>query len=232
MKMKIFLILMSSILLLQNCAPSKVTKTAAVASRDQKIGYEGTVTSKKKHFVSLAPYTDLKLAKDKTLFLLVIRNCGETPINISYDNVSVIFAGNSEKWASKRINIQQVDDFIKDLKEEYGNYEKKYIKSELESIKTDSESSSSAVSDSDSLKDEVADLKNKIVSMRAQNQLLQEGLPEFDMKSQTITPGDSSTGIVVCDTRDMTSEIEGDFQIVVTVDSEAHRFTFKRTLNK
>jgi len=205
---------------------------AAVASRDQKIGYQETITSQKKHFVSLAPYSELNLAKDKTIFMLVVQNGGEEPIKISYDNISVMFEENTKKGAPDKINVQKFDDFMNDLKEEYSNYEKKYMKAALEDIKTDSEYGSSAVSDSDSLKDKVDDLKKHIVSMRAQNQLLQEGLPEFDMKSQAIMPGDSHSGIVVCDTRAMNDKTEGNFQVVVSVAGEKHKFTFKRNLNK
>jgi len=232
MKVKIFLILMGSILFLQNCAPSQITKIAGVASRDQKTGYQETITSQKKHFVSLAPYSELKLAKDKTIFMMVVKNCGKDPIHISYANISVIFEGKSKNWVSKKINIQSFDEFMNDLKEEYSTYEKKYIKSALEDIKSNSESSSSAVSDSDSLADDMAILKQHIETMRANNQLLQEGLPELDMKSQTITPGNSHSGIVVCDTRDMNEKVEGNFQVVVSVDGEKHKFTFRRSLNK
>jgi hypothetical protein len=233
MKMKIILLLIGLILFLHGCATSTSQKVnlAAVASRDQKIGDQQTVTSQKKHFVSLGPYSELKLAKDKTIFMLIVQNCGKEPINTGNDNISVVFQENAKKGAFKKINIQPFDDFMNDLKEEYGDNEKKYIKSALENIKLDSESSSSAVSDSDSLGDKVKDLKTRIETMRAQNQIIREMLPEFSIKSQVIMPGKSLNEIVVCDPRDLNKDAGGNFQVAVLVDGEVHKFVFKRSLN-
>jgi hypothetical protein len=230
MKVKLLLILTSSILFLHGCATSTSQKVnlSAVASRDQKIGQEETITSQKKHFVSLGPYTELKLANDKTIFMVGVKNCGKAPIAISCDNISVTFDENSGKGEPKKISLESLDDFIKDLKEEYSDSEKKYIKSKLESIQLDAESSSSAVSDSDNLGDKVKDLKTRIETMRAQNQVIRERLPEFYLKSQTIKPDNSYSGIVVCDTRKMDGKIEGKFIIAVSIDGEMHRFSFKR----
>ena len=154
MKLKILLILMGSILFLQSCAPTQVTKMSAVASSDQKVGHEGTITSQKKHFVSLSPYSELDVAKDKTMFMLVVENCGEDPIKIGYSNISAIFEGNNENRAFKRINVQHYDDFMNDLKEEYSNKEKRYIEKALEDIQLDIEAevarSNSSSSDSSS----------------------------------------------------------------------------------
>jgi hypothetical protein len=66
--------------------------------------------------------------------------------------------------------------------------------------------------------------------MRSNNQRLQTALQEILLQPRTIMPDNSFTGIVVCDTRDMNSETEGNFQITVSFDKEDHRFTFKRSL--
>jgi hypothetical protein len=72
-----------------------------------------------------------------------------------------------------------------------------------------------------------------IETMRANNQLLREALPEIIMKPQaTIMPGGSYSGVVVCDTRELDEEIEGRFQMAVLVGGEEHIFIFNRVLNK
>jgi hypothetical protein len=259
MKGKIFLVLTGLILALHGCA--KTVKMTPVTSSDQKAGYDGTITSQKKHFISLSPYSELNVAKDKTMFLLAVQNLGEVPLNISNDSISVIFEGNTENWASKRINVQSLDDFIDDLKIEYGNKEREFINSELEDIRikllmvsssssssssgsssssfsgsgsssSSSSGSSSSSSDSESVETLIEDLNYDIDSMRSSNQLLRESLKEIVMKPQTIMPDNSFSGIVVFDTREMDKDIEGNFQIAVLVDSETHNFTFKRGLNK
>ena len=232
MKTKILLILMGSILFLHCCAPTQVIKIAPVASSDQKIGYEDTITSQKKHFVSLSPYSELDVAKDKTIFMLDVQNCGEDPIKISYNNILVMFKEDGVNLPSNRIKVQSLDDFIDDLNIEYKDKELKYLKSALESIKVDSEYGSPITSDSENMNDKMEDVRRRLESMRMKNLLLQEGLSEYDMKQKTIMPNDNHTGIVVCDTRDMNSETEGNFQVAVLVDGEEHRFTFKRSLYK
>lgn len=256
MKVKGLLILLGTILLLQSCAPTEVTKMAAVASRDQKVGYQDTITSQKKHFVSLSPYTELNVAKDKTMFMMVIQNYGESSIKIGYDNVSVTFEGTGENRSSDKINVQPFDDFMEDLEGEYSYNEKRYIESALEDIQLDletassfesldsldsfsssddsssSDSSDSSDSTSDDVEFMIEDLNYDIETMRTNNQLLREALQEFIMKPQTIMPDDNYTKVVVLDTSDMDPEREGDFQIVVSVENEAHKFTFKRSLNK
>jgi hypothetical protein len=234
MKTKILLVLIGSILFLQGCATSTSQKISLIAmtSRDQKVGDQETITSQKKHFVSLGPYTELKLAKDKTIFMVGVKNCGKGPITLSCDNISVTFQENSGKGEPKKISLESLDDFLKEIKEEYSDNEKKYIKSKLESIQLDAESSSSAVSDSDNLGDKVKDLKTRIETMRAQNQVIRERLPQFYLKSQAINPDNSYSGIVVCDAHTMNDKAEGNFLVAVSVDGEVHRFSFKRASNK
>jgi hypothetical protein len=57
-------------------------------------------------------------------------------------------------------------------------------------------------------------------------------IEEFVIKPHVLLPGESSDGLVVCDTRDMNGKVEGDFQVVVSVDDEEHEFIFNRDLNK
>jgi hypothetical protein len=228
MKTKMLLILLCFVFVLNGCATSQKAGMKAVASRDQKAGSDEVLTSQKKHFVSLGPYTDLIVAKDKTIFMVTVRNCGKKPIELNTDSISVAFEEGTKKGALKKIDLQSFDAFMKDLKEEYNDYEKKFIKNKLEDIKLDAESSSSVTSDSDNMGDKVKDLKTRIERMRAQNQVIRETLPEFFLKSKTINPDSSYNGIVACDPRTMDSKIAGNLIIAVSVDGEVHRFVFKK----
>lgn len=52
---------------------------------------------------------------------------------------------------------------------------------------------------------------------------------ELVLKSQTLLPGEGGGGLVVCDTRSMDYQTEGNFQVVVSTDGEEHKFTFNRS---
>lgn len=249
----LFAMLAGAVLFLSSCAPTQLTKMSAVATSDQKVGYEGTITSRKKHFVSLAPYNELNVAKDRTMFMLGVQNFGDTPFDIGYGGVAVRFQDSAMSLPVKRINIQSYDDFALDVREEQSQKEKNYIRDELEDViikletssssfssssssSSDSTSSSSSSSEDDTGEEVevmLEDLEMDIETMRANNQLLREALPAIVMKPQaTIMPGGSYSGVMVCDTRDLDEEMEGRFQLAVLVDGEEHIFTFNRELNK
>lgn len=245
MKFKILLILVGSILFLQSCATSP--KMEAVSSSDQKMGYDGTIVSQKRHFISMSPYTQLEdrdVAEDKTLFMLVVENDGQDPLEISNDNISVVFQGNIEGWLSRRINVQHFDDFMDDVAEEYSNNEKEYIYDKLYDIKQQSEissmmssmssdsSSSDSASTSSSSDTEMMfeELNEEIKRMRESNEMIQEALKEIVLQPQTIMPRSSCGGIVVLDTKDMTDDVTGSFYITISIDGEKHLFTFNRIL--
>ena len=78
----------------------------------------------------------------------------------------------------------------------------------------------------------IEDLNYDIDIMRANNELLRQALEEIVIRPQSILPDNSFSGIVVCDTRAMNKDVEGNFKIVVSIDSEEHNFTFNRSLNK
>lgn len=224
MKAKILILLMSSILSLQGCAAFQSMKMTAVAYPEQQVGYQETITSQKKHFVSLAPYQEQNVAKGKTSFVLFVKNCGEDPINISSDNVSVIFEGNTKKWASRKIKVVSFDDLMNEVRS----------------------NRIAAISARYSLqrpryRDVVVDVEDG----QAVYYSTTERVPMYDthaygppskaaveklvLKPQAIMPGQSCSGLVVCDTRDMNYKVEGDFQVVVSVNGEDHKFTFNRS---
>ncbi len=254
MKTTILVLLLGAVLVLQGCAPSRLTKMSAVASSDQKVGYEDTITSRKKHFVSLGPYTELNVAKDRTMLMLGIQNFGDKPFDIGYGNISVRFQDSAMELPISSINVQPYDEFALDVREEQSAKEKKYIRDELEDVlitlyaysalsstedstSEDSSSSDSSFDTSDTTEETVDmvldELEMDIEIMRTNNQLLREALPQIVMEPRvTLIPGGNYSGVVVCDTRDLDEKMEGRFQVAVLVDGEHHIFTFNRVLNK
>ena len=77
MKIKIILLLILSVLLIQNCAPKKRLQIASIASSYQKKSPEGELISEKKHMVSLSHYTEIKTAQGKTMFRMIIEKSRE-----------------------------------------------------------------------------------------------------------------------------------------------------------
>lgn len=235
---------------------------SAVVSSDQKIGFEDTIISRKKHLVSLAPYTELDVARDKTMFMLGIQSGGDMPFDIDYDSVSVRFEDSGTTQTQSSIRVQTYEEFIDDLREEQRRSENRYIRDSLEDViyklqaasslssssssdssssdsgsTTSGQDSSSSSSDSlDTVQYDVEvmldDLELDIESMRTNNQLLRDALPDIIMKPRTIMPGGAYSGIVVCDTRKLDENTGGRFQVAVLVDGEQHLFTFERQLNK
>ena len=234
MKIKIFFVLMMSILFLQNCAPIKI---ASVASSGQKRGHDGTVTSEKKHVVSLYHYTEIRMAKDQTIFMVTIQNGGEAPINVSDDNITVIFEGDSEDWASKRIKIHSIDDFIKDLERNYIDDElrriEKLIRIHHETLlqleKSEKDEGLNAKEIVSKYEFDFYNLLFKIQQMRKEIAQLKDIVSEVIMKPQFIMPDSSYSGILIYDTQDMDSKITGTFRIVVSIDGEDHIINFKRS---
>jgi hypothetical protein len=227
MRTRLLLILVGAVLFLQSCATSPTVKMTSVASRDQKTGYDGTITSQKKHFVSLSPYSVLDFVKNKTMFIMVIENDGEAPISINNADISMIAREEGGGITSKRIGVQSLDDFLADLEKEYNDNEKKFIYSTLYDIWF---LSTNGIIDSETATDRIEDFKYDIEAMRQQNEIFREMVPGIFMKPQTIMPNSSYTGMVAFDSSDINKYGEGRIQIVVSVDSEEHDFVFNRTL--
>jgi hypothetical protein len=237
MKIKILLVFFGLILFFQNCAPM-IVKIAGVASSDQKTDPYGAVISEKKHVVSLSHYTEIDLAKGKTIFMMIVQNGGKIPISISSDNIMVIFEGNSKDWASKRINIQSLDEFMKDLEKDYHYDENRTIAGILRIV--DMAEDELKAKERAELREKeliVAMVEPKIVRSinevklkRKQFEQLEDSVPEIIMKPQTILPNNSISGIVVCDTGELDPKVEGIFRVVVSIDGQEHRFSFTRSL--
>ena len=102
-----------SVVLLQSCA-GKI-KTVAKPSLMQKVDYDGAVISQKKHTVTLTQYTEFKYVEDKIIFNLLVQNRGKEPLNISNENISMEFRKKDEVSAPVKLEIQPLEDFMKDL---------------------------------------------------------------------------------------------------------------------
>jgi formylglycine-generating enzyme required for sulfatase activity len=229
MKLKMLLILMA--MTLQGCtAADHAVRIFAAPSPEQNIievsGKE-FVSSRKKDLVLLSPYSDLekfKLKIDKTIFQVFVRNCGDKPVKISYDNISVKFKKNNN-GAPDKINFQSFDDFMEYIGKEISESDRRWKESVREHIRQ-----SQDMADMNLIMSELDDLKYNSEKRHIQWKAILEKLDEFVMRPQTIMPGKGNWFLVVCDTSYMNNKEEGNFQVTVSVDGEEHRFTFNRSM--
>ena len=232
MKIKTFFFLAGSIFLLQSCATTPPPTISAVATMDQKVGHGNTIVSQKKHFVSFTPYTQLessvsniRMADNKTKFMLTVENCGSDPIDFSDKRISILFVPDDGYTEPKAIGVQSWQDFVDEMDRGYDDGEKEYIYNTLYQIYMQSEVGLDVT-------DELDDLAIDIESMRDQNDVIQKMLPAIIIKQQRILPGKSYSGVLICNTSDLDATLEGNFKISVVMDREEHRFVFKRGLSE
>ena len=236
MKIKILAILLGTIIIFQGC--SHKVQTIAVASSDQKTYYDGSLTSQKKYIITLSYYNNIILAKERTIFKIILQNRSETPVKFSNDNILVTFEGNGKDRSSKKLNTQTGDAFLKYLEDVYYTEEIRIISSDMRKVGSLVDFASPGMMDKqvdrstqvqiEMLGPKLTSSVNKITDMRKDIEQLKETIPEIVIKPTTILPSDTYTGIVVCDTNEMTPEIEGTFKIVVSIEGESHEFTFER----
>ena len=216
MKIKILVILLGPLLILQNCAGPTV-KITAVTGHDQKIYHDNEVTSEKRHAVSISYYKNLELIKSDTLFQIVVENRGEKPLFINNDNISVIFKGSSKGWTSKKISIQPLNEFMKDISDDYYYEEAEIIAHIITLLQLH------AASEMD-----IEKAVNKVIDLRKSLSHVLNVIPTLILKPQPIKPHKSIMGIVACDTREIPEELEGHLQVALSIDGEDHKFTFSR----
>ena len=247
MNWKILPVAILTVFSIQGCGGFKTVEMSAVLSSDQQEGYMETITSQKKHFVSLAPYGENIPAGSDTAFILFVKNCGEDPIDISAHNISAEFFGNTGKWVSRGIAVLSHDELTNRLRSKqldaematnaaYKNYTFHYI----DALGNDTgfrlfpysePTIFSPYSDSTTPYDAFTTYGERVQSYRttAQKILMVE---ELVLKPMTLLPGESGGGLVVCDTSGMNSKIEGNFHIVVSVGDEQHEFIFNRSTDR
>jgi hypothetical protein len=234
MKIKIYLMFLLSIVLFQSCAGS--IKTAAVASSDQKVDYNGSVISEKKHVVTLTHYTEIEHVKNKIIFNLLVQNRGQAPLSIGNENISIIFREKGKDTVPEEMVIQPFDDFMKDLEKDYFDEEIRLITDQLRRIPKTADDIDAKEEDRD--KKMIADMFASRFIMAAYRleeaiedyDQLEDILPHLVFKPQIIMPNKSINGLIVCDIADIDKKAEGDFNIVVLIEGEKHNFTFSRSM--
>jgi formylglycine-generating enzyme required for sulfatase activity len=230
MKLKIFLILMG--LTLHGCAATDhAVKITAAPSQEQKItsisGKE-FISSQKKDLVLLSPYPELEkldLKIEKIIFQMFVQNYGEQPIGISYDNISVAFKGNKTKGEPNKISLQSFDEFMESVRIKIQEDDKRWLKSAREEIRE-----LASITPGSSVQSAADKFNNNFKKRHMEWQTFLEKLEGFVMKPQTIMPSEGNWILVVCDTDSMDLDEEGDFQVIVSIDGEEHRFIFNRNM--
>ena len=236
MKIKLYLMLLLSVILLQSCAGR--IRTVAVPSLMQKVDYDGAVISEKKHTVTLTYYTEFKHIEHKIIFNLLVQNRGRESFSISNDNISTEFIETDEDSAPIKLEIQPLDDFLKDLENDYFNAEYRIISN----IFGDTERTADRVELMQETDPEAAEGVAKMwasrflfsiddldETIRIYEQF--EGIvPPLVFKPQTIMPGRSVIGLIVYDTGDIDEKAEGEFNVVISIEGEEHRFVFSRSI--
>ncbi len=234
MKIKIYLMLVLSTILFHSCTGS--IKTTAVATSTQKMDYNGSVISEKKNVVTLTHYKEIEHVKHKIIFNLLVQNRGEAPLSIGNENISVLFKENGMNEAAVKLEIQPLDDFLRDLEKDYFNEEIRLITDafrkipktadDIENAEEDYEKKMKAdmfaaqfISNTDRLDDALKDYDR-----------YEDIIPYSVFKPQIITPGSSITGLIVCDTGEIDEKAVGEYNVVISIGGEEHKFIFSRSL--
>ena len=234
MKIKLHLMLFLLFILLQSC--SGKIKTVAVPSLMQKVDYDGAVISEKKHTVTLTLYTEFKHIKNKIIFNLLVHNGGRESLSISDENISMEFWEKDEVSVPTKLEIQPLEDFLKDLENDYFNAQGRIVSSIFSNIgRTAERVELLEETDPDASEDiakmwvpkfltSVDDLEE---TMRIYEQF--EGIvPPLVFKPQQVMPGRSLNGLIIYDTADLDEKAEGEFNAVISIDGEEHMFVFSR----
>lgn len=241
MKIKTLILLILSILFSQSCTSTDADKMAltVIASSDQKTDPNGGVVSEKKHMVSVSHYREMDFIKDKAIFKIIIENNGREPVKISNENISVTFKGKGMGGKFKNIHIQSLPEFMKNLDYDFHNDEKKKINY----LFRQAEMTAKKIEDTPPIahaKESIAEsfvqkfilTVNKIELKREQFKKLEEIMPDFLLKEQTILPGSIINAIMACNTSEIGPEEIGNFEVIIFLDGEMHRFTFERYLEE
>lgn len=235
MKTKPLFMLILSILIFHGCASLDKPKLVAVATSDQKTDPYGAVVSEKRYMVSISYYGEIEFLEDNAMFNIVVENGGEKPVNIGMDNISVIFEGNSPDWNYKKIHIQSLPEFMKDLKKDYYIEEYRIINNILRNAEQTALSIEQAINEfsaqasASSFEISLDNIVNEIDLMKKQYEQLEELAPDLILTELTIMPRKSISTLVSCDTSEIPTEIKGNFKVTVSIGGETHNFTFKHS---
>lgn len=234
------LVLLLSFLILQSCT-HKLT-IIPVPSSDQMIDHKNVVTSELKHVVSLSQYEKTKVEEGRLMFLIVVENYGENPINISNNNISVSFEANNQKRDLIKVGIVSPSEFTQNIAMEYVNPPKfTDFLGDVSGSSTGRSLTDSGFGNSGGVADNTEQMKasmkrTEVIShnVRAERlfgrrENLKYSLPRTILKPRIIMPDDSITAIFACNTSEIDKKTEGTFHVTVSIENENHEFTFSRS---
>ncbi len=211
------IIISLSILCLYNCTRIEIVP---VASSDQVIDHNGVITSQYKNSVSVSYYKNIHKLGHLTLFLIIVENYGDKPLNFSNDNITVIFNGNNKEWASKKINLLGVSEVLFERVWEESKTHQQYWDEDSIII--------TGRHPSGDVKAPYSERTEYVTNERIEH--MKNSIPRIMPINQNIMPYHSASGVIVCETTDMKDNLEGNFLITVLIDDEKHNFTFTRKL--
>jgi hypothetical protein len=227
----------------------------AVASRGQEVvdnNGEEMVASQKRHLVLLSPYSEYShITRNKMMFMMYVRNNGETPICLNNDSLSVLFVEKGKDGNSYVIDILGAGKFVEDFRKEVAEYEFRAFKSASRDILDETRARADLIHSSHSnsgnlsksqisadykanqekFQEEMDALADESDRVREQNRKFFDGLQQTVMRQHTILPGSGRRSLVACDTGKMEKDKEGTVKVIVSVAGEVHEFTFERSLN-
>jgi hypothetical protein len=227
MKFISLILTVAFIICIQGCTVSRPLKISAVASPEQEVGYKETITSQKKHFVSVAPHSERFFSRSKASFILYIKNCGDSPIEIGTHDVIVGFSECIDDGDPRNINSPSAGDPTYPLNRDFPKIEAAaYKKSSTQIIRTPYVFGNTAYITWRS------DIPEKSLIRTIANQYRfgrqREVAKKLYFRPQTLLPGESESGLLVCDTRTMNPNTEGAYKLLVSISDEQHEFIFNR----
>lgn len=225
MRLRLIPILICSILFLQGCFHTM--EMSAVLSPEQQEEYMETITSQKKHFVSLAPYLENSPTNGKTAFILYVKNCGKNPIGLNTENISAEFSDSYHQWGPKSIPVISPDKLIKELERKQSRSNELKTCVRTETYCSYDVNGNPTYCTTRTVTDSLCELDIFFTSIQAAKQI--DLAKNLLLQPQVLLPGEDGGGLVVCNTRAINSKAEGNFHVVVSVNGEQHEFTFNRS---
>lgn len=238
MRIRVILLFFLFILLCQSCAHK--IKINAIPASDQVVDNKGFVTSELTQVVSLSYYDSTRIPDDKIMFTIILENCGEKPVQISNDNISVFFKGNKSGWTPKKITLLSPSEFTNEIVSRYTKKPKfinytttphpdspKITGGGFDGFPELTKFSEELKKGHDSSVDSISNIKND--KLKSDREQLKYSLQRIILKPQIIMPDDSITSVFAFGTNEI-GKSAGKFIITVLIDGEEHKFTFSRSI--
>lgn len=245
---RICLTLLITALLCCGCATSQYMKLAPVDNGAQKIvNAKGkqTLISEKKLFVSLAPYKSQIHTSEDTPYLLHVDNLTNEPVKISSKNVRVKLKATSstDELSEQEIAVLSYNDLMRQVEQEAKDQRRKAergskVPTSVDNSRNMLDDTQSAVVDGhkpfEAAEDQDDEIRNKMVAEKLEATFKKlnkkrQFIKRRVMKPKTIAAGQTHGGLIVTDTRSLDSQVEGVFEIVVSIGGEQHTFLISRT---